>query len=109
MESTIEPAKTGRAKCQTCRKPIAKGDLRFGKPEVNQFSDSGELTMRWHHLKCAARSAPSELREALDRPGAPEVPERAELLGQAAKASEAKPSFPYAERASSGRSRCLPA
>jgi hypothetical protein len=107
METTIEQAKTGRARCRTCQKAIAKGELRFGKPEVNAFSDSGELTMRWHHLECAARSIPAEVKEALDRPGAPDVPDREELLAAAARAEADKPTYPFAERSPSGRSRCL--
>ena len=42
MAHIIEEAKSGRAGCRTCRKPIAKGELRFGEEVENQFADAGE-------------------------------------------------------------------
>ena len=54
MAHVIEPAKSGRASCRTCREPIAKGELRLGEEVPNTFSDSGEATHVWHHLACAA-------------------------------------------------------
>ena len=65
MPHTIEEAKSGRAGCRTCRKPIAKGELRFGEEVENQFADGGETTYRWHHLTCAAGSKTDELRATL--------------------------------------------
>ena len=56
MPHIIEEAKSGRAGCRTCRKPIAKGELRFGEEVENQFADAGETTHRWHHMACAAGS-----------------------------------------------------
>ncbi|TXT54374.1 MAG: hypothetical protein BAJATHORv1_70074 [Candidatus Thorarchaeota archaeon] len=44
----IEPAKSGRAKCRTCKQTIPKGELRIGEPS---YFD-GKLTYKWHHLKC---------------------------------------------------------
>jgi hypothetical protein len=55
MANVIEEAKSGR----TCKKPIAKGELRFGEEAPNAFGDQPSL--RWHHLACAAAKLPAEL------------------------------------------------
>ena len=52
MANVIEEAKSGRASCRTCRKAIAKGELRLGVETQTQFSDAPSL--QWHHLLCAA-------------------------------------------------------
>src|SRR5580704_19780717 len=107
MAHTIETAKTGRAGCRACKQPIPKGDLRFGEEVPNAFSASGETTFQWYHLPCAALKKPQQLKTALAT-FTGEVPDRAELektLEESAK--KLKPSsFPYAERASTGRARC---
>lgn len=106
MAHVIEVAKSGRAGCRTCRKPIAKGELRFGEETVNQFGEAGEATFRWHHLKCAAQKHADILRPALAAYDG-EVPEREELERLMAEADANKPPpFPYADRASTGRARC---
>ena len=66
--------------------------------------------MRWHHLPCAAQKLPAELKDTLDKyPG--EVPDRAELekkMAEALAGGHAKPAgFPYADKAPTGRARCL--
>lgn len=106
MPNTIEIAKSGRATCRACRKPIAKGELRFGLETVGQFGDGGDASYMWHHLPCAAQKHPGELRAALDA-HAGDVPNRAELDATIA-AAEAKkpPPFPHADRAPTGRARC---
>jgi hypothetical protein len=108
MANVIEEAKTGRASCRTCRKPIAKGELRLGVETQTQFSDTP--SMQWHHLLCAAGKLPDELKAVLaEYPG--EVPNRAEIdaaLEQSAKKASAKPAgFPYVDRAPTGRAKCL--
>lgn len=108
MANVIEQAKSGRASCRTCRKPIAKGELRLGAPAQTQFSDAPSL--QWHHLACAAARLPAELKAALaEYPG--EVPHRAELdaaMAEAEKKAGAKTGgLPRAERAPTGRARCL--
>jgi poly [ADP-ribose] polymerase len=106
MAHTIEVAKSGRAACRSCRKPIPKGELRFGEETVNAFAE-GDMTYRWHHLKCAASKLSAELREALTA-FAGEVPEREEIEGLMAKADAAKPPpFPHADKAPTGRAKCL--
>jgi poly [ADP-ribose] polymerase len=107
MAHTIEIAKSGRASCRTCRNPIAKGELRFGEEVANAFGDAGDMSYRWHHLKCAAGALPNELRSALDAYDG-EVPERAELEKEMSEASAKKPPpFPYVDRAPTGRARCI--
>ena len=108
MANVIEEAKSGRASCRTCKKPIAKGELRFGEEAANAFGD--QPTMRWHHLACAADKLPAELRAALDAyPG--DVPDRAALdkaMADALAKGRAKPGgFPYADKAPTGRARCM--
>ena len=107
MAHVIEEAKSGRAGCRTCRKPIAKGELRFGEEVENQFGEGGETTHRWHHLTCAAGSKTDELRGTLG--SGPVIPAelRAELDRLMAEADAKKPPpYPHADKAPSGRARC---
>jgi poly [ADP-ribose] polymerase len=108
VANVIEEAKSGRASCRTCRKAIGKGELRFGEEAASAFGD--QPSMRWHHLACAAHKLPAELKEALDKyPG--DVPDREALekqMAQALAGGHAKPGgFPYADKAPTGRARCL--
>ena len=107
MANVIEEAKSGRASCRTCKKAIAKGELRFGEEAPNAFGD--EPTLRWHHLACAAERLPAELKAVLD--GHPEVPDRAALdkiMADALAKGRAKPGgYPYADKAPTGRARCM--
>lgn len=107
MAHIIEAAKSGRASCRTCKKPIAKGDLRLGEEVPNQF-DEGNMTHVWHHLACAAKKKPGPLKAALETTDV-DVPNKAELLKQieAAAKTEKPTTFPYAERAPTGRSSCM--
>jgi poly [ADP-ribose] polymerase len=110
MPHIIEEAKSGRAGCRTCRKPIPKGELRFGEEVENQFADSGETTHRWHHIVCAAGSKTDELRATLQGGGLEvTIPDelRAELDRLMAEADAKKPPpFPYADKAPTGRAKC---
>jgi hypothetical protein len=108
MANVIEEAKSGRASCRTCKKPIGKGELRLGVETQTQFSDAPSLS--WHHVLCAAGKLPAELKAALaEYPGT--VANRAELdaaIEAAIKQGGAKPAgFPYADRAPTGRARCM--
>lgn len=106
MGHRIEIAKSGRAGCRTCRKPIAKDELRFGEEVPDQFGGAGEPTYRWHHITCAASSFPSELKPLLDSYEG-EIPNREELDRLMVEAEAKKPPpFPYADRAPTGRARC---
>jgi poly [ADP-ribose] polymerase 1 len=106
MAHTIEVAKSGRAGCRTCKNPIAKGELRFGEETANAFGEPGDMSYRWHHLKCAASKLPDELKSALATYEG-DVPDREELDKLMAEAAANKPPpFPYADRAPTGRARC---
>jgi hypothetical protein len=108
MANLIEEAKSGRASCRTCKKAIAKGELRFGEEAPNAFGDTP--SMRWHHLMCAAEKLPAELKTALDEYTGT-VANRAELdkaMADAMAKGRAKPGgFPYADKAPTGRARCI--
>jgi Poly(ADP-ribose) polymerase and DNA-Ligase Zn-finger region len=107
MASVIEEAKSGRATCRTCRKGIGKGELRFGEEVPAAFGDGTGTTRLWHHLACAAKKKPTQLSEALVS-FVGEVPGRAEIEALVAENEpKQKPTrFPYAERATTARSRC---
>jgi hypothetical protein len=107
MPHIIEAAKSGRASCRTCRKPIGKGELRLGEEVPNQFA-AGEVTHQWHHLACAAKKRPAALQAALATTTL-EIPDRAALEAELASAikKEKPTTFPYAERAPTSRSTCL--
>lgn len=104
MAETIEVAKTGRAKCRSCRQAIEKDTLRFGEEQPSAFAEG--MQMVWYHLPCAAKSKPVALKSALDAFQG-EVPDRAALEAAMGEADESPSLFPYAERATTGRSKCL--
>lgn len=108
MPNHIEQAKTGRASCRTCKKPIAKDELRLGVEAANAFGDTPSL--QWHHLPCAAAKLPVELGDAL-KAFAGAVPDQAALettMAAAIASGHAKPAgLPYADRAPTGRAKCL--
>ena len=107
MAHIIEEAKSGRAACRTCKKPIAKGELRFGEEFESQFAEGG-AGHRWHHLACAAAALPDALAPTLAAYTG-EVPDRAGLEKAIAEGKKnTKPgSFPYFDWAPTGRARCL--
>lgn len=107
MAHTIEPAKSARANCKTCRKKIEKGELRLGEEAPNPFIE-GEMGYRWHHLKCGAKAKSAVLLEALELVEI-EVPEKEELLKiiEKSETTEKPARSPYAEYAKTGRSSCI--
>jgi poly [ADP-ribose] polymerase len=108
MANVIEEAKSGRASCRTCKKTIAKGELRLGLEVTTQFSDTPSL--QWHHLACAAGKHAGELKDAMATFDG-EIPDRAELdklIEESIKKGNAKPAgFPYVDRAPTGRAKCM--
>lgn len=114
MPDVIEESKSNRATCRTCRQKIDKGVLRFGEETVNTFNPDGGTSHFWHHLECAAGKVPAKVKTALASFTGP-VPDREKLdaiLAAPPKASGGrsggpKASYPYAERASTGRSKCM--
>jgi hypothetical protein len=107
MGHIIEPAKSGRAKCRSCKKAIEKGSLRLGEEILDPFG-SGGTTHVWHHVECAAEKKPDELKAAM-ADYADEIPGRAALEQKIADSQKKLPpgTFPYAENAPSGRSKCM--
>lgn len=108
MANVIEEAKSGRASCRTCKKAIAKGELRLGVETVTQFSDTP--SMQWHHLLCAAGKLPGELKEAMAAfdGDIPNKPELEKAMDDAIKKGGAKPGgFPYVDKAPTGRAKCM--
>ena len=65
MPHTIEPAKTGRAKCRGCGEPITAGTLRLGERVPNPFGDEGTETTLWFHIACAAFLRPEAFVETI--------------------------------------------
>lgn len=107
MANVIEESKSARATCRTCRQKIDKGVLRFGEEAPNQF-DEGTTSYFWHHLLCAAGKKPALVKEAMAAFGGT-IPNKDEIEAAMAKSKPAagdRP-YPYAERASTGRSRCM--
>ena len=107
MAHMIEPAKSGRAKCRSCKKAIEKGALRLGEEILDPFG-SGGTTHVWHHVECAAEKKPDELKAALAT-YTDEIPDRAALEKKIEESQKRLPpgTFPYAEKAPSGRSKCM--
>jgi hypothetical protein len=59
----------------------------------------------WQHLACAAKKKPNQVRAALAAFDG-DVPGRAELEAVLTEADKTATTFPYAERAATGRSKC---
>jgi len=107
MNGVLENAKSGRAKCVKCKKPIAKGELRFGE----EVAYGDHASYRWYHLDCGVIACPVELEQTLvsyEEETGP-LENRDELLAEIAKAKKkVKPkTYPYAERAPTGRAKCI--
>lgn len=108
MAHQLEKAKSGRATCRTCRQKIEKDAWRFGEEVANAFDPDGGTTHQWHHLMCAAQKKPFQLREGMAALSEPLPSDIMVPLEEALAQGEAtaRPPFPYAELASTGRARC---
>ena len=106
MAHLIEAAKSGRSTCRTCQKLIEKGAIRFGFETAGFDGNPGHV---WHHLACAAKRFPAQVKETLPNFSG-ELPNRAELevilAAPPAKAAGGEKSYPFAERAATGRAKC---
>ena len=104
----IEVSPSGRASCRGCKKPIAKGELRFAETYVIPGMDT-EGT-RYFHLACASTKAAAGLAQALASYEG-ELPERAaleEAIRQSAAKGAAKTApLPHADKAPTGRAKCM--
>lgn len=112
MPDVIEESKSNRATCRTCRQKIDKGVLRFGEETVNTFSSDGGTSYFWHHLTCAAGKVPAKVKTAMASFAGP-IPDKDKLEAILAAPPKSggkggpKAKYPYAERASTGRSKCM--
>lgn len=104
----IEPARSSRSKCKTCRKKIDKEVLRLGVLVDGNYGPG----YMWHHLNCAARDRIDDVEEAYAQKAwaeGLEVPDLEGLKKRAEKAQKRKKEkklAPYAEQAPTGRSKC---
>ena len=109
MANVIEEAKSGRASCRTCKKAIAKGELRFGEEAPNAFGDTP--SMRWHHLACAAEQAARRAQgraRRRTRARCRTAPSSSKAMADAISKGHAKPGgMPYVDKAPTGRARCM--
>lgn len=107
-EYVIEPARSGRAKCKTCRRPIPKDALRLGILIEGPYG-TGYL---WHHIKCAAKRHLPRLEEAYaqrswaDGVEVPSLDSLAALADKDAKKKAERKQAPHAEPAPTGRAAC---
>lgn len=109
MSDVMEEAPSGRAKCRGCKKSIAKGEVRFGEAAPHPVL-SGEVSYRWYHVDCAAKALPFAVERALDADAHADLNVDAAAVRATldeAKKTEKPDRVPFAERAPSGRSRCL--
>lgn len=103
MPHKVELAPTGRASCRGCKKPIEKGNLRFGEEFQNPYSEDKGMSYRYWHLACAATKLANDLGPALAAYEG-DVPDREAVA--ALVAEHTKPPMPHAELAPNGRARC---
>ena len=107
MAHLIEAAKSGRSTCRTCQKLIEKAAIRFGFETEGFEGNPGHI---WHHIACAAKRFPVQVKEILPSFSG-ELPNRAEiesvLAAPPAKASGGEKTYPFAEKAATGRAKCM--
>lgn len=104
----IEPARSSRSKCKTCRRKIDKGELRFGVLVEGAYG----IGYMWNHLKCAAKRQIDAVQNAYADEAweeGVEVPALDKLQALAEKAEQARAEKripPYVELDPSGRAKC---
>jgi hypothetical protein len=104
----VEPARSSRARCRSCKRKIEKGELRLGVLLEGPYG-TGYL---WHHLRCAAKRRFEDVEAAYEERAwdqgleVPSLDELGKLREEAQRAKEAKRELPYAERSPSGRAKC---
>lgn len=108
----IEGARSGRAKCKTCRKAIPMGALRIGIRVEGPYG----VGFMWHHLECAAKRQFEKVEEAYKLEAwqfakavpedIPPLAELQELREQAEQKKKEAKELPYAELDPSGRAKC---
>jgi hypothetical protein len=110
----IEAARSGRAKCKSCRKAIPKDGLRLGVMVEGPFG-AGHM---WYHLNCAAKRLFDKVQGAYEIQAwtlakvpltEDDVPPLAELelLREEAETKKVdRKELPHTELAPSGRAKC---
>lgn len=104
----IEPARSARSRCKTCRRKIDKEVLRIGILIEGPFG-TGYL---WHHLNCAARRQFDAVAAAYEQKcfaeglDLPDLESLRKLQEEAKKKQAEKIDPPYAQVAPSGRAKC---
>jgi poly(ADP-ribose) polymerase-like protein len=108
----IEGARSGRAKCKSCRKAIPQGSLRIGIRVEGPYG----VGHMWHHLTCAAKRQFDKVEEAYAMEAwnfakvvpteLPDLGELRELREEAEKKKSEAKAIPYAELDPSGRAKC---
>jgi hypothetical protein len=101
----IEVSPSGRAACRGCKKPVAKGELRFAESYSLPGGDEG---FRYWHLTCAAQKVGGHLKTALAA-YAGDVPDRADLeamIAKGPKKAQDRP-LPHVDRAPTSRAKCM--
>jgi hypothetical protein len=110
----IEAARSGRAKCKSCRKAIPKDGLRLGVLVEGPYG----VGHMWYHLTCAAKRLFDKVESAyeieawtlakvpLEASDVPPLAELETLREEAEKKKVEKKELPYTELAPSGRAKC---
>ncbi len=108
----IEGARSSRAKCKTCRKPIEKGVLRLGVLIEGPYG----IGYLWHHLTCAAKRRLDDVEEAYASEAwkaakeppenVPGIEELRKVHEEAEEKRQSQKKLPYAELDPSGRAKC---
>lgn len=102
----IEASPSGRAACRGCKKPIAKGELRFAESYTVPGTDSEGF--RYWHLLCAAQKVAGHLKAAMDAYTDP-IPDRPAIEAAMSKGSgkAADRALPHVDRAPTARAKCM--
>ena len=87
----LEVSPSGRAGCRGCKKPVAKGEVRFA--ESFTMPGAEDVSYRYWHLPCAAVKLAASLKTAVDAYEG-ELPERAAIELAIANAPNDHPSRP---------------
>ncbi len=103
----LEVSPSGRAGCRGCKKPVAKGEVRFA--ESFTLPGAEDVSYRYWHLPCAAVKLGANLKTALDAYEG-ELPERAAIelaIANAPKKAGKDRPLPHADRAPTARAKCI--
>ncbi|MFT3709029.1 MAG: hypothetical protein QM817_15385 [Archangium sp.] len=104
----IENAKSGRSSCRACRKKIDAGTPRYGLA-IESYDE--EIAHIWFHLACGAKDSRGGRFQVVFDKYKEQIPELAQLwtpkAGGGGAGGTSAGSYPYIEKASTGRSKCM--